>query len=113
MSAAHTVGPWKTEKNNAGLHVVGANSLVVCFLKNCDRDHRESNASLIAAAPEMLAKLEKVVAWLDRLADRSEQDAKDTRFVSLAQAHADDARNYRATADSIRPVIAKATGSAA
>ena len=119
MSAAHTSGPWDAHFNGSitasvddsrplldiaiGMAFAPEEKGRIAF------DVQRANARLMAAAPEMLAKLEKVVAWLDRLADKSERDAKDTRFASLAQAHADDALNYRATADSIRPVILKAT----
>lgn len=51
------------------------------------------------------AKLEKVAAWLDRLAEDSERRAKDTRFESLSKASAADAKNYRATAADIRSVL--------
>jgi vacuolar-type H+-ATPase subunit E/Vma4 len=70
----------------------------------------EADARLIAAAPDLLEKCEKIVRWLDKLAARSEESTKDRRFVSPSEAHQADAKNYRATADDIRAVIAKATG---
>jgi len=66
-----------------------------------------------AAAPELLAKCEKTIAWLDRLAAAAEQAAKDDRFLSLQEARLADAKNYRATANDIRAVVAKAKGAAA
>lgn len=70
------------------------------------------DARLIAAAPELLAKCEKVVSWLDRMSESSEREAaKHTeQFPSLSEAFAAEAKNYRATAKDIRSVIAKATG---
>lgn len=52
------------------------------------------------------AALRKVILWLERLAERSEREAKDRRFVSLANAHAADAKNYRATAADLRRALA-------
>lgn len=49
--------------------------------------------------------LQKVILWLERLAASSEQQAKDTRFVTLAEANAADAKNYRATADNLRQAL--------
>lgn len=57
---------------------------------------------------EMGHELQKIVEWLDRLADKSEESAKDKRFLSLAQAHAADAKNYRATAKPAKEILRKA-----
>ena len=56
---------------------------------------QDANARLIAAAPELLEKCEKIVAWLDRLAN---------------QANEADAKNYRKTAEDVRKTIHKAEG---
>jgi hypothetical protein len=53
----------------------------------------------------MRAKLEKVAAYCDRLAERAEANAKDSRFISLAKANEADAKNWRATAMDIRTAI--------
>lgn len=69
------------------------------------------NAYLIAAAPAMLAKLKKVVEWLNRCADKSEHYAKTTtQFLSLAESYEKEAKNFRATAADISKVIAQAEG---
>ena len=76
-----------------------------------DGNHKrqDANARLIAVAPELLGKCEKVVAWLDRLASHAEANAaKNDRFPSLKEAEIADAKNYRASAKDIRAVIAKA-----
>jgi len=65
---------------------------------------------LIAAAPDMLQKLEKITVWLDRLAGAALERAKDRRFLSLAEANEHDAKNYKKTADDIRKVISAAKG---
>jgi hypothetical protein len=53
----------------------------------------------------LIAKLEKVCAWLGRLAANAETAAKDTRFASLAEANAKDAKNYRLTITDLRQAI--------
>lgn len=77
-----------------------------------DVNHEEqaANARLIAAAPEMYAKLEKILEWIERLAERSEEMAKTERFPTLKDAEVADAKNHRATAADIRKVLAKAQG---
>ncbi len=56
---------------------------------------------------ELEAALKRVVDWLDRLAVQSETQAKDTRFATLSEACAADAKNYRATAKPLRALLAK------
>jgi len=76
-----------------------------------EREQREeafANARLIAAAPDLLAACEKIVAWLDRLTADAERD-KASRFVTIARAATADAANFRATAADVRKAIARAT----
>jgi hypothetical protein len=54
----------------------------------------------------LVANSEKVAGWLERNATAAENRAKDTRFPSLAEANAFDARNYRSTAEDIRKALA-------
>ena len=121
---AHTSGPWFigniTQKNLVQVMVKDSQGeeFSICDLWGGVYDdsdvpltkEQKANAELIAAAPDLLEKCEKIVAWLDRLADKSSELAKDTRFVTLAEANAADAKNYRKTADDIRIVIKKARG---
>jgi hypothetical protein len=46
----------------------------------------------------LVRESKKVVAWLKALAGFAESRAKDKRFLSLSEANAADAKNYRATA---------------
>lgn len=55
----------------------------------------------------LIRMLEKVAAWLDRLAYSSEQQATASRFVTLTDACTADAKNYRATAKDIRTAISE------
>lgn len=57
MSTGHTPGPWEVGQNSQKTWVQGVGNLVGCHLRNCDRKHRNNNARLIAAAPELLAAL--------------------------------------------------------
>ena len=49
--------------------------------------------------------LDRVTTWLDRLAIEAEKRARDTRFQTLADANAKDAKNYRATAADLRSAM--------
>lgn len=50
--------------------------------------------------------LERMVEWLERLAGRADVRAADKRFMTLADAAAADAKNYRATAADLRAALA-------
>lgn len=65
-------------------------------------------ANLIAAAPKMHAKLDKIATWLEANAKRNEESAKTCNFESLKQAYIADAKNYRATAKDIRKLLKEA-----
>jgi len=60
LEPKHAAFPWHVSKTNAGTHVVSNGLLVVCHLKNCDKEHRENNAQLIASAPDMLIALQAI-----------------------------------------------------
>lgn len=74
---------------------------------NTGRDLERKDAEI----KRLRAKLGKVANWLDRLATAAERAAKDTRFASLAEAQAADAKNYRATIKDIMSVLPTDTGS--
>lgn len=102
-SERHTPGPWRAEGRcfYAGDTLIGT---IDGGYRNDDADAR-----LIAAAPEMLTGLRRVVAWLDRLAAKADKQAEDSRFYTLSAACRADATNYRATANDIRAIITRAT----
>ena len=65
MKAQHTPGPWKLE----GAEIIGSNGSMVVDPFDGSRaaklltiDEREANASLIAAAPDLLAFAERIAA---------------------------------------------------
>lgn len=111
--SARTPGPWSL--NEAEQTILGADQTVVFLLAGSSENQRSeaeyaANARLIAAAPEMLAELKKIVGWLDRLKAAAVARSYDTRFKTLADANAADARNYHKTIEHIAVVIAKAEG---
>jgi len=64
------------------------------------------NAALQQQNAALRGKLEKVIAWLNRLAERSEESIKTCRFESLNEAYRADAKNYRATAKDLQAALA-------
>lgn len=71
---------------------------------------RAELAALRRRCEAMQAALTKVADWLDSLAADSERQAKDSRFITLAEACAADARNFKATAKSCRRALSGAAG---
>ena len=61
MEAKHTPGPWKAIVDPEGWELVasGRGQTIATF------DCSESDARLIAAAPDLLAALEKAADWID------------------------------------------------
>lgn len=82
------------------------------MVAECAGPDAQTNAELIAAAPELLDTCLRVVAWLDRLAISADSQAQSTQFTTMKDACESDAKNYRATAADIRRAIAKAQGGA-
>lgn len=76
----------------------------------CDVDEVRSivYCEMHGAAPELVKKCQKIVAWLDMLAKRCDKLAEDKRFITLTEANEADAKNYRATATDIRLALKKA-----
>lgn len=70
MSAAHTPGPWRFHLINVQRDIVGLNGQSIAYTRGAgwsgDRSDAEDmgNARLIAAAPAMLAALERVHALM-------------------------------------------------
>ena len=59
MSAQHTLGPWVTDGEN--IYAYGHDWLVASTCETDDPVDRESNARLIAAAPDLLDALTKLI----------------------------------------------------
>jgi len=93
MSAKHTPGPWTAKVvhfNGAGAILGPDNKGVACISAAVRREENESNLRLIAAAPDLLAALQRIV--------RARQDGA---------IHPDDP-----CIDAARAAIAKAKGEA-
>jgi len=59
---------------------------------------------------DMYTAGKKLVKWLHTLADKAEEDAKTTRFITMKEAWEADMKNYRATAEDMEKALAKANG---
>ena len=102
-----TPGPWLTPGTDGEEHVI-SHIDVDGKQRTLAHAYSEANARLIAAAPLMFEKLQRVVVWLEKLAASSEKRAEDKRFLSLSEANTEDAKNWRATAKDISAILAKA-----
>ena len=68
MSAQHTPGPWAYRPSNNGHFIAGTgeNSGYLAEVRQCrSKQDIRADARLIAAAPEMLAALQAVLAEID------------------------------------------------
>lgn len=81
-TAKHTPGPWRTNKD--GDRVLGKEG-PVCDVIECKApvlnepqsfhaERQKANARLIAAAPDLLAALRTLMAWVDENVDYVEAD---------------------------------------
>lgn len=62
----HTPGPWAIEEGDRETHIVGGEAILAyCPDWPCAPQEQEANARLIAAAPDLLEALEKIVAVAD------------------------------------------------
>jgi hypothetical protein len=113
---AHTQGPWHVgalDANDQSRVVADNGWLVAVVPHGCLGSmipEKDANARLIAAAPDFYREAGRVVEWIERLAATAENRAKDTRFPTLAEANAFDAKNYRASIHGLKAAIAKAEG---
>ena len=107
MNAQHTPGPWRTQPImgtgrvqivNDHAAVFGADQVFdIATLPVLSDGSHHANARLIAAAPELLAALQKAERYIDALSERVKWTQRDQKeFDSLG----------------IRAAIAKATGGA-
>lgn len=68
---SHTQGPWKVDENHKGFvdirRDVESYTSVIATVWDFYAENYESNARLIAAAPDMLEALEEVVAMTENL----------------------------------------------
>ncbi len=75
---SHTPTPWRVHQNQATIAVVGGNDIKVCSIRKSVVDHLNgrpmSDASLIAAAPQLLAALKAYVDYDTELSTHGERD---------------------------------------
>ena len=117
-------GPWHIEDDNTIQESGGGIIATIffpddfpCFVSESAKEeahaneNSKANARLIAAAPEMHAKLEKLATWIESNAGVHEKYAANCRdFPSIVESSLADAKNYRATAKDIRKLLANAMG---
>lgn len=93
-------GVWTEYATHPGADGTGYQSEVCSVFRgnesDFDQETRNANAKLIAAAPDLLAKLQKTASWLRMLAAQSIDNL--------------DMQNFQATAADIQKVIDKAIG---
>ena len=70
MSAQHTPGPWRVERQNPSpttgeWMIAGTKPGYLAEVRDCGSRDVQANARLIAAAPDLLAALQALVAELD------------------------------------------------
>jgi hypothetical protein len=90
VNAKHTKGPWRfsTKPQPNGCPIVGANGLMICMLAHTvnqpeQRETALANASLIAAAPDLLVALRAITDQLERIGDTRRD--KDGQFIEDAR----------------------------
>lgn len=95
--AKYTPGPWKavSDVKNAGCLLVnpavesklGTPICRIDLYSDAKNDQRQANASLIAAAPELLEALQSVLAWCHSPTDtRTTSDIEDIVVSAIAKA---------------------------
>ena len=62
MSTEHTIGPWniRDDDEDGVVSIVGSSQIVIARVRTATVEPGDGNARLIAAAPELLAVLERV-----------------------------------------------------
>lgn len=81
---------------------------IILFKTNLTEEEAIKACNKRYLIPELVAKLKKVVTWLEGCAKRSKRQAETCNWKSLEEANKADEKNYRATIKDIRQLIAKA-----
>ena len=83
MTTLHTPGPWHTKRDGFSTVYVEASigggwiqEVAACGPTEKGSEQQEANAKLVAAAPELLEALKRVVEWRDTLYATSGLSAK-------------------------------------
>ena len=100
MSAGHTPGPWTYESDHTHRqfnirmlghligtrHICTVNDLPPHVLANRDQSTAEANARLIAAAPAMLAALDRAEAFISGFEDDDTQEGVTEMLAAIRAA---------------------------
>jgi hypothetical protein len=109
-----TPGPWIVSSNahcvigpHEGDETAG---IAACGMRLRAPEECEANGRLIAAAPEMYTKLDKIAGWLEASAALKEKWITTCRFASINEEERTIAKNYRSSAANIRKLLSKIDG---
>jgi hypothetical protein len=89
----HTPGPWTVGKSDAGFSIYAGDLLIVDLVSGILDDEADANASLIAAAPDLLEALHQITMLDEIVYDPHNEEWLDS---------------YRAARQAVAAVIAKA-----
>lgn len=73
MSTKFTPGPWHVQRGNSSNPMVGTDEVSIAEVLDDvhpDTEQQEANARLIAAAPELLAACQMLLARIEQLQDQ-------------------------------------------
>ncbi len=95
MSTNHTPGPWELQENGAAFNLRSPDRVdhfvILLGMTHNNPDEFSANARLIAAAPDLLAALDRCIGWVGKLiADGGHERCAmpNDAVQSLAQAEA-------------------------
>lgn len=94
MSANHTKGPWNNYQGDDIYCVYDADGKKICTIEPVDivgwnavhREEADANEALIAAAPELLEALDKLVNCISETRGPDASDALDCALSAIAKA---------------------------
>jgi hypothetical protein len=80
MKTSHTPGPWTIDTDKSSIIMSGQRTIINPAPDGASRDEEIANARLIAAAPDLLAALQRIMITSDRrMADGGDKlDFQDT-----------------------------------
>ena len=84
----HTDGPWEIEEQGDDRYVIGSDGetiALMCLDVMCE-EQRAADARLCAAAPDLLAALERLWAWQATVQELPPDDVSDAVRAALAKA---------------------------
>ena len=78
----HTPGPWTVGKSDAGFSIYAGDLLIVDLVCGITDDEADANASLIAAAPDLLEALHQIALLDEIVYDPHNEEWRDSYRVA-------------------------------